>query len=176
MKSLLAIVLVAIISVPALSVEKAGTFALGFNNSKAPVGIRYFMNDKVGIDAGLGFESKDLGDENGTSFFFEGGLTYVVFDYEKAFFFARPSLGFSSLDNRVYGSGPSDEKWTVMDIALNLGGEVRLADQFGLTFMHGLVLTSTSIPDEVAGGGETSLSDFNTFGENVTEAGVWFTF
>lgn len=163
-------------STAALAVEKEGTFALGFSNSEAPVGLRYFMNEQMGLDLGLGFESKDLGEESGTSFWFEAGLTYVVKDYEQAFFFVRPALGFASLDNRVYGSGPSDEKWTKMRLGANLGAEVRLAHHFGLTFQHGLAFVNTSVPDEVAAGGEDSFSDLMTTGENITEAGVWFTF
>jgi hypothetical protein len=63
-----------------------------------------------------------------------------------------------------------------MKLGANLGAEVRLAHHFGLTFQHGVSFVNTSIPDEVAAGGEDSLSDLMTTGENVTEAGVWFTF
>ena len=49
--------------------------------------------------------------------------------------------------------------------------EVRLAERFGLTFQHGLGFNSVSPP-----GDADKLTNFGTFGENVTEAGVWFTF
>jgi len=163
--------LILMLAVPAAAVEKAGTFALGFSDSDAPVAVRYFSSETLGFDLGLGLESTDLGDESASSLFFEGGVTYVVKDYEDAFFFVRPAIAYKSLDDRVYGSGTLDDTWTVLELQLNLGGEVRLADRFGLTFQHGLALTSTDAP-----GDGDKLTDFGTRGENVTMAGVWFTF
>ena len=155
----------------ALAADREGEFALGFNNSDAPVGARYFVSEKVALDFGVGYESKDLGDESAASMWFEFGVPYVLFDYESSFFFVRPSFSYASLDDRVYGSGTLDDTWSVTSFRLNLGAEVRLAERFGLTFQHGLGITSTS----PAGDGE-STSDFSTFGQNATEAGVWFTF
>ena len=157
--------------------DRTGEFALGFNSTDAPVGLRYFFSEKVGADLGLGFESTDLGAESASSLFVEAGVTYVLYDYDNSFFFVRPSLAYSSLDDRVYGTGSADATWTVIDFKVNLGAEVRLAERFGLTFQHGLRYTSTSLPDEILSpGDEDSFTDFSTFGENVTEAGVWFTF
>ena len=171
-KGMIGLVLTLIlVSGSALAADRSGEFALGFNNSDAPVGLRYFFAENVGLDLGLGFESRDLGDESGTSMWLELGVPYVLYDYDSSFFFVRPSLSYASLDDRVYGSGELDETWSVLSIRLNLGAEVRLAERFGLTFQHGLGLTSTSPP-----GDGDSLSDFSTFGENATEAGVWFTF
>jgi hypothetical protein len=155
----------------ALATDRSGEFALGFNNSDAPVGLRYFFAENVGADLGLGFESIDLGADSGSSFWLELGVPYVLYDYESSFFFVRPSVSFASLNDGVYGSGDVDESWSVVSLRLNLGAEVRLAERFGLTFQHGLGLTSTSPP-----GDADSTTNFGTFGENATEAGVWFTF
>lgn len=163
--------MVALLVSSAQAADRKGELALGFNNSDAPVGLRYFVSDAVAVDFGVGFESLDLGDESSSSLWLEFGVPYVVFDYEDSFFFVRPAVTYSSLDDRIYGSGELDETWTILDFSLNLGAEVRLADRFGLTFQHGLVMTTV----DPAGGGD-SLTDFGTFGENVTEAGVWFTF
>lgn len=163
--------LIAVLAVPAAAVEKTGTFALGFSDADAPVAVRYFTNEQIGFDLGLGLRSDDLGDESASSLFFEGGLTYVVKDYQDAFFFVRPAIAYQSLDDRVFGSGALDETWTVLEFQLNLGGEVRLAERFGLTFQHGLAITSTDAP-----GDGDKMTDFGTRGENVTQAGVWFTF
>jgi hypothetical protein len=161
----------------ATAADREGEFALGFNTTDAPVGLRYFFSEKVGADLGLGFESTDLGAESATSMFLELGVSYILFDYDSSYFFVRPALGYASLDDRVYGTGTADATWTRLDFELNLGAEVRLAERFGLTFQHGLRFTSTSLPDEIVGDGEEdSYTDFSTFGENVTEAGVWFTF
>ncbi|MEZ4388265.1 MAG: hypothetical protein R3D98_11960 [Candidatus Krumholzibacteriia bacterium] len=161
----------------AAATDRSGEFALGFNNTDAPVGLRYFFGEKVGADLGLGLESTDLGADSATSFFLEAGVTYVLYDYNSSYFFVRPAIAYSSLDDRIYGTGSADARWTVIDVKLNLGAEVRLADRFGLTFQHGVRFTSTKLPDEVVPtGGDDSFTDISTFGENVTQAGVWFTF
>ncbi|MBU2501829.1 hypothetical protein KJ682_10920 [bacterium] len=155
----------------ALAADRTGEFALGFNNSDAPVGLRYFFSENVAADLGLGLESQDLGDESATSLWVEFGVPFVLYDYDSSFFFVRPALTFASLDDRIYGTGSIDDTWSVIALRLNLGAEVRLAERFGLTFQHGLGLTSTSPP-----GDGDNLTSFGTFGENATEAGVWFTF
>jgi hypothetical protein len=179
MRKIAIVTLVALIATAgtAVAADREGEFALGFNNTDAPVGLRYFFSEKVGADLGLGFESQDLGEESASSLFLEVGVSYILYDYNDSYFFVRPALAYASLDDRVYGTGQADATWTVLDLKLNLGAEVRLAERFGLTFQHGLVFSSTSLPDEIVEeGGEDSFTDFSTFGENVTEAGVWFTF
>ncbi|MFO7655104.1 MAG: hypothetical protein R6X25_14995 [Candidatus Krumholzibacteriia bacterium] len=156
---------------------RAGSFSLGFTSDDAPIGVRYFLSDNTAFDVGIGFESEDLGEENASSFWLEAGFWYVLYDYGDSFFFVRPAVQFASLDDRVFGTGGIDDTWSVIDLELNLGAEVRLARNFGLTFQHGLRFTTTSLPDDaVPGGGEDSFTDFSTFGENVTQAGVWFVF
>lgn len=167
---LMTFALTALLATGASAGDRTGEFAMGFNNSDAPVGVRYFFSEKVAFDAGLGFESQDLGDESATSLWFELGLPYVLFDYENSFFFVRPAFTYASLDDRVYGSGSVDDTWSSLGISLNLGAEVRLAERFGLTFQHGLGFQKLSPPSG------DDLTNFSTLGENVTEAGVWFTF
>lgn len=157
--------------------QHAGEFALGFNNDDAPIGLRYFVGETMAIDAGFGFDSSDLGPDNANSYFFEFGLWHVVYDYGPTYFFLRPAVAYSVLDDRIFGEDLTEEDWKVLDLELNLGAEVRFADHFGVTFQHGFRYTRTSLPDEIVPeGGEDSFTDFHTLGENVTEAGVWFTF
>jgi len=170
--AIVAIALAIAMSTTAVAADRKGEFALGFNTTDAPVGLRYFFSDKVGADLGLGFESKDLGAESASSFWLAAGVSYILFDYQSSYFFVRPAIEYASLDDRVYGTGTADATWTRLDMRLNLGAEVRLAERFGLTFQHGLRFTSTSLPDEVVGDGEEdSFTDFSTFGENVTGPG-----
>ena len=157
--------------------QHAGEFSIGFNNSDAPIGLRYFLGERLAFDVGIGFDSTDLGPENATSWFFEFGLWHILYDYGPTFFFVRPAIAYSVLDDRVFGEGFLDETWTVFDLELNLGAEVRFADRFGVTFQHGIRWSRTSLPDELVDEGfDENYSDFHSFGENVTQAGVWFTF
>jgi len=171
----LAVLCLALVAGSVQAAERKGEFALGFNSSDAPVGGRYFFSDKVAVDLGLGFEAKDVMWEDdtasATSFWVEAGVPFVLYDYGDSFFFVRPAIQYASLDDRVYGGGTVDDTWSVFTVALNLGAEVRLAERFGLTFQHGLKYTNSSPP-----GDGDSVSEFRTLGENVTEAGVFFTF
>ena len=152
--------------------ERRGAFSLGFSNSDAPVGVRYFTSDKVAIDVGLGFQSTDVevegatDTETATNFFVEGGVSYVVYDYMDSFFFVRPAVFFASYDDLA----PIGLESTFRG-ELNLGAEVRLAKSFGVTFEHGLAIQS----DSPQGDGD-SRTTIRTLGQNVTQAGVWFTF
>ncbi len=160
---------------------RKGDFAMGYNNTDAPLGIRYFMSDKVAIDFGAGLQGTDLGDETATSFWFDLGMPYILNDFGNAFFFVRPALTLGILDNRDSGLiadpvldadlNAVDDTWTEFDAALYLGGEVEINDHLGVTFQQGFGLTSMSPP-----GDGDSTTNFGTVGQNVTEAGVWFTF
>ncbi len=160
---------------------RKGDFAMGFNNTDAPVGIRYFTSDKLAIDFGVGFQGTDLGDETASSFWFDLGAPYILNDYGNAFFFLRPAVTLGILDNRDMGlignpvldadMNAVDDTWTQFTAALYLGGEVEFNDHLGVTFQQGFGLVSMSPP-----GDGDSTTDFGTVGQNVTEAGVWFTF
>lgn len=167
--TLTALVAVLALATMAGAAERKGDFALGFSNTDAPVGVRYFTSDKLAVDLGLGFESMDVPSEGDTetasNFFVEGGVTYVLYDYMDSFFFLRPALMYASYDELTSAIESS------FRVALNLGAEVRLAERFGLTFQHGLAFQS----DSPQGDGD-SMTTITTFGQNVTQAGVWFTF
>ncbi len=149
---------------------RKGDFALGFNNTDAPLGIRYFMSDKMAIDFGVGLQGTDLGEDTATDFWFDLGFPYILRDFGDTFFFLRPAMTLGIIDDRNLG-GTLDDTWTEFDAALYLGGEVDFSEHFGVTFQQGFGLTSMSPP-----GDGDSTTDFGTVGQNVTEAGVWFTF
>ncbi|HEQ98355.1 MAG TPA: hypothetical protein ENO22_03325 [candidate division Zixibacteria bacterium] len=171
--TIIAIALILVIPVIGNAKDLTGRFSLGYFDSDAPVGFRYWVNDKIGLDLGLGFESVDLGEENGTSFWVEAGVPYVVYPTDRANFFIRPGVVFASLDNRVYGSGPLDEKWTVFTILLTPGAEVFFGDHFSLQAAHGFALRITSPPDEIS---DESSTDFSSIAASVTTIGFHFYF
>ena len=77
---------------------------MGFNSSDAPVGVRYFVGEKVAVDVGVGFESQDLGETSASSFWFEFGVPYVLYDYNSSYFFVRPAIAYASLDDYRFQS------------------------------------------------------------------------
>jgi len=178
-------VLVALIS-PSFAKDMTGRVSLGFHNSDAPVGGRYWVNNLVAIDAGLGFESSEVPDgdpetegetESTFSFWFEGGVPIKLYDADNAHFFFRPSVVLGLLDDRAYGTGSADAKWTSLDFVLSLGGELFFGDHFSVEATHGMKINMTSVPDEVKDDvGADSFTSVSTFGNNLTTVGFHFYF
>lgn len=162
----------ALLLLPTLASAKdmTGKFGIGYYVSDAPVGLRYWMTPKVGLDIGLGLDMTDLGDESATSYFFEVGIPYVVVGTERANFFIRPGVAFGILDDRVYGSGTVDDTWTDITITLAPGAEVFFGDNFSLEASHGIGIQILSPPEG------DSLTNVSTFGAGVSELGFHFYF
>jgi hypothetical protein len=174
-------VLVAAVS-PSLAKDMTGKFSLGFHNSDAPIGGRYWASNMVAIDAGVGFRSNeqivdDEAKESTLSFWLEGGVPIKLYDADNAHFFVRPSAVLGLLDNRDYGVGSSDAKWTSLDLVLSLGGELFFGDHFSVEATHGFKLNVTAVPDEVKEDvGADGFTSFSTFGNNLTTIGFHFYF
>jgi len=171
---------------PSLAKDMTGKVSLGFHNSDAPVGGRYWVNNMVAVDAGLGFESSEVPDAdpdtdtetvNSLSFWFEAGVPIKLYDVDNAHFFFRPSVVLGLLDDRAYGTGSADAKWTSLDFVLSLGGELFFGDHFSVEATHGMKVNMTSVPDEVKNDvGADSFTSVSTFGNNLTTIGFHFYF
>ena len=184
MKRVFVLSLAALLLIPAFSNAKdlSGRLGLGYFNTDAPVGARYWVNEKVGLDIGIGFEgindfytdtSGTTSKETATSFWVEVGVPFVVFPTERANFSIRPGVVFAQLDDRVYGSGSLDEKWTRVTFSLMPMAEVFFGEHFSLEAGHGIMIDMISQPDAL--GGE-SFTDFSTFDASVTHLGFHFYF
>jgi hypothetical protein len=172
---------------PALSKDMTGKFSLGFHNSDAPVGGRYWFSPGAAIDLGVGFKSnevvvedpvtEDPSSENTMNFWFEAGVPFKLYDVDNAHFYARPSVLMGLLDDRDYGTGAADAKWTSIDLVLSLGGELFFGEHFSVEATHGIKVNITSVPDDVKDSvGTDSFTSFETFGNNLTTIGFHFYF
>ncbi len=171
---------------PSFAKDMTGTLSLGFHNSDAPLGGRFWATDKVAVDVGVGFESNEIPDPqtdvqnktvNTFSFWFESGIPVKLYDVDNAHFFVRPSVVIGLLDDRDYGTGGSDAKWTSLDFVLSLGGELFFGDHFSVEATHGVKMNVRSVPDEVKNDvGAESFTSFSTFGQNLTTIGFHFYF
>jgi hypothetical protein len=187
----LAIMLVLPLAVNA--VDMTGKYGLGYFKSEAPVGARFWVSPQLGIDVGVGFESKSVylptygatdttyNKETGMSFYAEVGFPYVIFDTERANFFIRPGFMLGMLDDRIAdgGTGMLDEKWTLMSFSLAPGAEIFFGDNFSLEAGHGIAIDMLKAPD--ADGipeylrGET-ITTIRSFDASVTYLGFHFYF
>jgi hypothetical protein len=185
MKKVLLVTLTLAMAVAGTSsaVDMTGKYGLGFWTQNSAVGGRYWVNDKVGIDVGVGFTSDDdfVNDTTGaqvsetrTDFSIDGGLLYVVFPTDRANFFVRPGITFMSEDVRVstgVGAATEFDSQTTFMGSLTLGGEVFFGDHFTLSAGHGLRFMSVSPP-----GDGDSQTTFGTFGSSITNIGFHFYF
>jgi hypothetical protein len=176
------VALVVALPVMASAKDMTGMMGLGFNLTDAPIGIRYWFSPQMGLDVGIGYESKDLGNENASNFFVEAGLPYVVYGTDHANLYLRVGAGLGILDDRtVPGSLNIDDTRTQLDVTIGPGVEVFWGDHFSLQASHGIGFTYTQLPSQykdfpATGQGEDTLLDFATFGNSVTELGFHFYF
>lgn len=144
------------------------SIGLGFHSSSAPIGLRYWMSgQKMAIDAGIGFSSRDAGEESLKDFTIEAGLPIVVRSWDRVHFMFRPGIGFTSEDVLVVENGETDtDSATTLRILAELEGEVFLVENVSLSASHGLAIENVSPP----GDGDSS-TNFGLFGNNFTEVG-----
>jgi hypothetical protein len=117
--------------------------------------LRYYLNPRLGIQAGLGFsrESQDIGPDTNavvTAWDFEVGALYEICGGERHRGYVLPSLGYSTMD-----VGPVERSG--FNFGFALGGDVKMTDHFMLGLQGGLRFSSYS--DEF---GDTDVGDGNS--------------
>lgn len=120
-----------------------GKFGLGYFDPQAPVGIRYWINEKVGVDLGVGFSQSEDQGETLNGYRVDVGLPISVANYENAFFFVRPGFIYDTQQDILIG--PPNEKYDINSwaIGLDLGVEWFINDRFSLQVGHGFGYRST---------------------------------
>lgn len=137
----------------AFAVDHGKQWALGYFFDDAPIGVRYMISPKVGLDGGLGYTSEEgrdweSSDPSATTtngqFTFELGVQFNLIQAERADFFIRPSFSMTSVpyfvDNGVdpiSSESVSDTRFGAM-----LGAEWHATDDLSLSFGHGVGVTS----------------------------------
>jgi hypothetical protein len=151
-------VALSLIATAAMAHDVTGRFGLGFVSTDAPVGGRYWLNEKIGIDGGLGFSSIDTGDGSSSTFVLNAGVP-IVFNAaaDRVNFLIRPGIQFTSL-----------EAGTIIELSGALEFEVFVTDDFTVSAAHGIAIDMNS-PDV----GDSS-TNFGLFGNNWTAFGFHY--
>jgi len=161
-----ALMLALVLPVSSSAMDMTGKVGLGYFQSDAPIGLRYWFSDKTGFDAGLGFESFDRGAESEFNFYLEGGLDYVIFGGDRANLMLRPGILARFLDE--------DFNANEMELVFKLlaAGEVFFGENFSLEAGHGLeiVIENPSAP------GADSQTNIFTNAASITGLGFHFYF
>ena len=157
-------VALSLIATAAMAHDMTGRFGLGFVSTDAPVGGRYWMNEKVGIDVGIGFSSIDGGNDTFSDFVLNA-VVPLVFNAmaDRVNFLIRPGIQFTSGDFAVAAA-----KGTDIQLSGALEFEVFVTDDFSVSAAHGLYIDLMS-PDV-----GDSRTNFGLFGNDWTNFGFHY--
>ena len=145
--------------------------AVGFHSIQAPLGGRWWLNEKFAIDLGLGFGSEEVPLPGGestslSSWALDLGVPIRLRSYDRLHVLFRPGILYQSQED-VTDPGPPVVKDSDTQMALNLEleAEVFLTDHFSVSASEGFAFISNS-----PAVGE-STSDWGTTGANFTTLG-----
>jgi hypothetical protein len=146
---------------------------LGFHNTVAPIGGRWWLNDKFALDAGFGISSFDLGkDASGDDhklqhWAIDLGVPILLKSWDRVHFILRPGVTFESQDVNVgTPAAVSIDQDKTTTFGAEFEAEVFLADNMTVSAAHGISIVNTN----PAGPGD-SFTDWQTTGRNFTEVG-----
>ncbi len=176
-KRLMILALAMLLVIPAVSTAKdmTGKWGLGFNNYSAPIGARFWVTPKVGLDVGIGFEMDDVDvyddeaeewtTESATDFYFEVGVPFVMVPTERVNFYLRPGIQVA-----LYDSLNNEYVKNSIAITFAPGVEYFLTEDLSIEASHGIAYRMDSARREDA----DSRSAIFTFGENFAFLGFHF--
>ena len=169
------IAVVAMLTLAAAAHAEGTMGGLGFHSSGAPVGLRQWFTDQMGVDLGVGFSSdgfevKAAGApkfKNASTFVFELGLPFSAKKWERVNFIVRPGLRILTIEDKDQVVS-NTTKASAFGITGEFEAEVMLAEKVSVSASHGVgyfQFTDRSAPTK------TISKTFTTTGENFTELG-----
>ena len=194
MKRILLALTVSLLALPSSSfaVDKTGHLAVGYFNPDAPLGIRYPISPKVGLDIGFGFSQAEISDDPTTAtvddekknlqLHIEAGIPLTIMDRENVNLFFRPGVLFRFIPiyNRDTGLDPYEKKSeSETAISLILGAEWFPTSDLSLSVGTGLEIESSkgvSANDLTTGDLESSSSINGLQALDITRIGFHFYF
>jgi len=120
------------------------------------VGMRYWFNDKIGLDAGFGIAVGNDGNATGVGFGLDAGVPIAIGVYKHITTFFEPTLAFFLIKS------PTDADPTIFfNVAGSLGFEWQLgwveASRVSLTLRVGAGLNVVNTPGAMGGGSTTTV-------------------
>jgi hypothetical protein len=142
--SLLVVLVVTLATVvPSFAEPPKGAWGVGYHGPDFPLGIRWWVSDKVGLDFGLGFSNDPFNDtgDNKTTWGIEFGAPIVLAGMgDETNFYIRPGIDYRSIPNPILG-GPApnpDNDETIFGITGQLGVEHWFAKRFSVQVAEGV--------------------------------------
>jgi len=195
MRRILFALAVSLLVLPGLSfaeTDKSGKVAIGYWSPEAPLGVRYQMSQKAGLDLGIGFAQDAIGDDPTTvaagdekknlQLNLEAGVPLTLIQRDHVNFFFRPGILFQFIPtyNRPTVADPYDKK-SETDVAISaiLGAEWFATDDLSLSVGEGIQYVSTKgvFANELTTGDQDSSTLINGLQAlDITRIGFHFYF
>jgi hypothetical protein len=160
--------------VPSFAEPPKGAWGVGYHGENFPLGIRWWVSDKVGLDFGLGFDNGFVPatGNNKTAWGIEIGAPIVMAGMgDETIFYVRPGIDYRSIPNPLPGPPPNpDNDETIFGITGQLGVEHWFAKRFSLQVAEGIAYYNI---DPGVGG---SHSAFQTQAFGISNIGFHYYF
>jgi hypothetical protein len=145
----------AMFAMPSHAVTLDGKWGPGYFRPEAPLGIRWWLNEKLGLDGAIGFTSDDASGDRRTDFRFDAGVPIVLAGMgDNTKFFVRPGLRYASTPAPT-GLEP-DNKQTSLGLTGTLGVEHFFTDRFSVQVATGVIIDS--VDPDAAGDSHTTFA------------------
>ena len=140
---------------PSHATTLKGKWGPGYFRPEAPLGIRWWLNEKLGLDGAIGFRSDDASGDRLTDFRFDAGVPIVLAGMgDNTKFFVRPGLRYASTPLPTVAA--PDNKQTSLGLTGTLGVEHFFTDRFSVQVATGLIIDS--VDPDAAGDSHTTFA------------------
>lgn len=139
-------------------------FGIGFHGTRTPLGVRWWLGEKVALDAGFGTTSQDFQGQKLTRITGDVGVPFRLASWDRVGVHLRPGVEYSSeeVPTSFFGDIGTDH---VLTASLRVEAEVFLVSRVSLSGSFGLAFVN----NEAAVGGTTQT--WSTTGGNFTDVG-----
>jgi len=156
----------AMIASSAFAHDMSKRLGLGFISTSSPIGVRYWLSPKIGLDLGFGVNVDDNAGgtgESATDWAISGGLPINLITIgDRVNLHFLPWVQYSNIDL-------ISDTASQFDIVAALEFEVFVTKDLSVSASHGVDFQMYSPP-----GDADSETDITTFGSNITDFGVHY--
>ncbi len=157
-----------------------GFRSLSGGGATPSIGVRHWLNERAGFDAGIGFltASNESGTplvttDEATGFSFDVGVPISARRWEKVNVLVRPGFVYGTATTKVKAlpTPPNEFKQTLVSVSGEIEVELMLAEKVSISAAHGVAYQRFKFKDNDSPANETRGSAFRTIGSNFTSLG-----
>jgi hypothetical protein len=137
---------------------------VGFHGTRTSLGVRWWLGEKIALDAGFGTTSQDFGGDELTRITGDLGVPFRLASWDRVGVHLRPGIEYSSeeVPTGYFGSAGTNH---VLTASLRFEAEVFLVSRVSLSGSFGVAFENN---DAATGG---TVQTWSTTGGNFTDVG-----